>query len=115
MCGKQRYGGEDIANSLEEEYSGEDILPTEYGVSQNFPNPFNPTTKIEIHMAESGSARLNVYNLLGEKVLTILDQELASGKHEITIDGSGLASGMYIYKLDVDKNFSEVKKMNLIK
>jgi hypothetical protein len=90
-------------------------LPNEYGISQNYPNPFNPSTKVEVMMKESGSARLDVYNLLGEKVLAILDEDLSAGVHEVSIDGSQLASGIYIYKLDIENRFSQVKKMNLIK
>ncbi len=49
-------------------------LPSDYGISQNYPNPFNPSTKVEVRMKESGSARLDVYNLLGERVLAVLDE-----------------------------------------
>ncbi len=66
-------------------------------------------------MKESGSARLDVYNLLGERVLAVLDEDLSAGVHEVSIDGSKLASGIYIYKLDIENRFSQVKKMNLIK
>ncbi|MFZ1292295.1 MAG: discoidin domain-containing protein, partial [Melioribacteraceae bacterium] len=93
----------------------EETIPSEYGISQNYPNPFNPSTKVEIKMKEVGNARLDVYNILGEKVLAVLDQELSAGIHEISIDGAKLASGTYIYKLDIDNQFSQIKKMNLIK
>jgi Secretion system C-terminal sorting domain/F5/8 type C domain len=99
----------------DEEVVDEETIPSEYGISQNYPNPFNPTTKIQVRMKESGSARLNVYNILGERVLAVLDTELSAGVHEVSIDGSRLGSGVYIYKLDVDNNFSQIKKMNLIK
>ncbi len=99
----------------EEELAIENNLPNEFGMSQNYPNPFNPTTKIEVSMKESGSARLDVYNILGEKVLSVLDQELSAGIHQVNIDGSALASGIYIYKLDIENRFSQIKKMNLIK
>jgi hypothetical protein len=90
-------------------------LPTEFKLEQNYPNPFNPTTKVEVKMKESGSARLDIYNLLGEKVLAVVDSELSAGVHEINIDGSSLASGIYIYKFDIEGRFSQIKKMNLIK
>ncbi|MCB9211736.1 MAG: T9SS type A sorting domain-containing protein, partial [Ignavibacteriales bacterium] len=72
-------------------------------------------TKVEVKMKDNAVARLEVYNLIGEKVLAVLDEELSAGIHEINIDGSRLASGVYIYQLIVDNKFSQVKKMNLIK
>ncbi|MBK7980697.1 MAG: T9SS type A sorting domain-containing protein [Ignavibacteriae bacterium] len=66
-------------------------------------------------MKETGVVKLDVYNILGEKVLAVLDEELSGGIHEIDIDGSRLASGTYIYQLNIDGKFSQVKKMNLIK
>lgn len=98
-----------------EEVVDEETIPSEYGISQNYPNPFNPTTKIEVKMKENGSARLDVYNLIGERVLAVLDTELSAGVHEVNIDGSSLASGIYIYKLSIGNQFSQIKKMNLIK
>ena len=112
--------GEGSANSVEdeediEEVVDEEAIPSEYGMSQNYPNPFNPTTKIEVKMKENGSTRLDVYNLIGERVLAVLDTELSAGVHEVNIDGSSLASGIYIYKLSVGNQFTQIKKMNLIK
>jgi hypothetical protein len=66
-------------------------------------------------MKESGSARLEVYNILGEKVLSVLDEELSAGVHEVNIDASKLASGVYLYKLDVNNQFVQLNKMNLVK
>jgi hypothetical protein len=66
-------------------------------------------------MKESGSAVLNVFNLLGEKVESVLDEELSAGEHVVSIDGSRLASGMYIYQLIANNKFTQVKRMNLIK
>jgi len=109
--------GIESANSVEDEEELAEIesVPSEYGISQNYPNPFNPSTKVRVKMKENGSARLDVYNVLGERVLAVLDQDLSAGTHEIDIDGSRLASGMYIYQLVVDNSFSDVKRMNLIK
>ncbi|MBK8944286.1 MAG: T9SS type A sorting domain-containing protein [Ignavibacteriae bacterium] len=97
------------------EVGEEEVIPEEYGISQNYPNPFNLSTKVQVKMKETGNARLDVYNILGERVLSVLDAELSAGIHEINIDGSNLASGTYIYQLNIDGNFSQIKKMNLIK
>ena len=110
------YGNNSTTDVEEdEEFVEEETLPSEYGISQNYPNPFNPSTKVEVRMKESGSARMDVYNLLGERVLAVLDTELSAGVHEVNIDGSRLASGVYIYSLNIDNKFSQVKKMNLLK
>ncbi len=109
------YGVNSTSSVEDEEEVTEDTVPSEYGISQNYPNPFNPTTKIEVTMKEVGSARLDVYNILGEKVLAVLDEELSAGSHTINIDGTRLASGTYIYQLVVNNQFSQTKKMNLIK
>lgn len=106
----------DVDNDeIEEETVTEELIPEEYSISQNYPNPFNPTTTVEVRMKESGSARIDVYNVLGERVLSIFDGQLNAGVHQVNIDGSRLASGMYIYQLIVDNQFSDVKKMNLMK
>jgi hypothetical protein len=99
----------------EEVLAEEETIPSEFGISQNYPNPFNPTTNIKVMMKDNGSAVLNVFNLLGEKVQSVLDEELSAGEHVVSIDGSRLASGMYIYQLIVDNKFTQVKRMNLIK
>ncbi len=99
----------------EEEVLAEETIPSDYGISQNYPNPFNPSTNVKVMMKENGSAILNVYNLLGEKVQSVLDEELSAGEHVVSIDGSRLASGMYIYQLIVDNKFTQTKRMNLIK
>ncbi len=90
-------------------------VPNNFAVSQNYPNPFNPTTNVKVAMKEAGNASLVVYNLLGEKMLTVFDGQLDAGFHELNIDASNLVSGVYIYQFNVDNKFSEVKKMNLIK
>lgn len=98
----------------EEEVAGVEI-PNEYGISQNYPNPFNPTTKVEVRMKENGNARLDVYNILGEKVMSVVDDFLTAGVHTVDIDGSRLGSGVYVYQLVINNEFSQTKKMNLIK
>ncbi len=106
------------SNNTDDNYD-EDIqdynLPNNFGVSQNYPNPFNPTTNVKVAMKEAGNASLVVYNLLGEKMLTVFEGQLDAGFHELNIDASNLVSGVYIYQFNVDNKFSEVKKMNLIK
>jgi hypothetical protein len=88
--------------------------PTSFTLNQNYPNPFNPSTRINFFIEKSGLTTLSVYNVLGQKVATLLSGDLSSGKHTIDFDGSNLSSGIYFYKIE-SGNFSAVKKMMLLK
>lgn len=89
-------------------------IPTEYTLEQNYPNPFNPTTKITFSLPKEGMTSLNIYNLLGEKVASLVNEELKAGVHVYSFDASKLSSGVYFYKLDSDQ-ISLTKKMMLVK
>ncbi len=98
------------------------LIPNEFVLNQNYPNPFNPTTKIkfQIPTVETGHtpslrhATLKIYDILGRKITTIINKELAPGSYEVEFNGNGLASGIYIYTLQYG-SFSVSKKMQLIK
>jgi hypothetical protein len=89
-------------------------MPSEYSLSQNYPNPFNPTTTIAFNLAKSSHTTLTVYNLLGQKVATLLDKEMVSGAHQVTFEQKKLASGVYFYQLR-SGDFTKIKKMVLMK
>jgi len=91
----------------------ESILPTEYELSQNFPNPFNPTTSIEFYLPHQDNITLEVGNLLGETVRRLASGSQAPGKHIILFDASELSSGVYFYMLKTSKSIL-VKKMVLL-
>jgi len=74
-------------------------LPASYALSQNFPNPFNPTTSIRFDLPERAQTTLHVYDLLGRVVRTLVNTTLNPGSYQVTLDGEGLSSGMYIYRL----------------
>ena len=80
----------------------------------NYPNPFNPSTKIVFEVPQTSNVRLSVYNMLGEKVATLHEGIVPMGVYSTTFDAKGLTSGMYIYRLDAD-HFSLSKKMILMK
>ena len=83
-------------------------------LSQNYPNPFNPTTTISFNLVEKANVKLNVYNVLGQLISTLINSELSSGLHQVNFDANEMQSGTYFYKIETD-NFSEVKKMLLLK
>jgi len=89
-------------------------LEKSYQLFSNYPNPFNPTTKITYSIKEEGLVTLKVYDILGKEVATIVNENKPEGNYEAEFNASELPSGMYIYKIQ-SGNFSEVKKMLLLK
>lgn len=88
--------------------------PAAFGLEQNFPNPFNPSTAIRYHLPSASHVRLTVTDLLGREIASLVNGRQESGTHEIPFDGSNLTSGMYLYRLTAD-GVTEVKKMQMIK
>ena len=91
-----------------------EIVPNKFELSQNYPNPFNPGTTIRYSMPQQGNVTLKVYDVLGNKVATLVNETQSAGKYEVRFDASQLSSGIYFYQLKTD-NYYEIKKMTLIK
>lgn len=89
-------------------------IPNSFKLYQNYPNPFNPSTKIKFQLKDAGLAQLVIYDILGRKVETLVNEVLKQGTYELDFYGSNYASGVYYYKLK-SGFFSETKKMILIK
>lgn len=85
-----------------------------FELSQNYPNPFNPTTNIRFSVPKDGMVSLNVYNLLGQKVATLVSEQLTAGTYNTSFDASKLASGTYVYQIKAN-GFTATKKMMLMK
>ena len=96
--------------SVEDEFE----TPKRFYLAQNYPNPFNPTTTIRFRIEDFGFVSLRVYDLLGNELETLVNEEKPKGVYEITFDGSGLPSGTYFYQFKTD-NYIETKKMQLMK
>jgi hypothetical protein len=98
-----------------ETYRGKS-LPTEYALYDNYPNPFNPTTNIRYQLPADGKVKLTVYDILGNEVAILINNEQVKGKYEITFDANKyeLSSGIYFYKLNAGK-YTAIKKLVLIK
>ena len=90
------------------------VIPDKFELSQNYPNPFNPSTKISWQSPVGSWQTLKVYDMLGNEVATLVDEHREAGRYEVTFDGSNLASGMYLYRLQAG-SFIETRKMILIK
>jgi hypothetical protein len=89
-------------------------LPAEFALEQNFPNPFNPSTTIRYALPEAAQVRLEVYTLTGQRVAVLASGEQRAGWHTASFDGSALASGVYIYRLQAG-GFVQTRKLMLIK
>lgn len=98
--------------SVEDKQVG--TVPKEYSLEQNYPNPFNPSTKIEFAIPAQSEVSLKVYNVLGQEVATLVNESIKAGHHVVNFDASGLASGMYFYKV-VAGSFVSTRKMLLLK
>ncbi len=85
-----------------------------FNVSQNYPNPFNPNTNINFNLPYSGFVTLVVYDILGNEITTLINEELSAGNYTKNFDATNLSSGVYFYKLNAGK-FSETKKMMLVR
>jgi hypothetical protein len=118
------YGGnkfiyrlKQIDNDGKFEYSDEvevEIVPNEFALYQNYPNPFNPATNIQFSLPKATRINLSVYNLLGEKIATLLNEDKEAGFYNVQFDASSFSSGVYIYRLTTG-DFIKTMKMNFIK
>ena len=93
-------------------------LPKEFALHQNYPNPFNPTTRIKYDLPKESKVILKVYNLLGQEVITLLDEIQDAGFKSIEWNASDFPSGVYIYRLSAEaegKSFMDVKKVVLLR
>jgi len=99
-----------------EKYSS---IPRNFSLMQNYPNPFNPSTVIRYSIPQSGMVKLTVYNLLGQRIATLVNKIEEEGSYEINFNASGLSSGIYLYMFEAfnvsGSKFTQVKKMMLLK
>ncbi len=88
--------------------------PEEFALLNNYPNPFNPSTHIKFHIAQSGPVKLKVYNVLGKEIRMLVNEEKSPGDYEVNFDGSNLSSGIYLYVLEAGGSTIS-RKMVLLK
>jgi hypothetical protein len=112
------YKMKDLITALE----NNNEIVYDFRLSQNFPNPFNPTTQIEFHLMKTSHVSLIVYDMLGNKIKTLIEGKEEAGRHTLTFDASKLSSGVYFYSIAAEvaesnsgKVFHDSKKMLLVK
>lgn len=111
--------GQDIPTASKSTSIDLDAIPDTYALHQNFPNPFNPTTSIRFDLKDEGTVNISVYNLLGQRVKTLVNTDLTAGYHEVIWNGTNeqgapVGAGVYIYSLS-SEYFNQTRKMILLK
>jgi hypothetical protein len=89
-------------------------LPAEFTLNQNYPNPFNPTTVISYELPEAADVRLQVFDMAGRQVATLVSGQVGAGRHTVNFDASSLSSGVYMYRLQTQSGVF-TRKLTLIK
>ena len=102
--------GSSVTGDIEEV----ETIPTEFALYQNYPNPFNPSTLIKYEVPENSFVSIRVYDLLGEELATLVNEEKSAGSYDVNFDAGQLSSGFYIYTIKAG-NFTSTKKMMLMK
>lgn len=101
---------QDVLTAVE----GEEELPLQYKLEQNYPNPFNPSTLIKFAVPERSKVLIKIYNITGEEIETLVNEEKDRGWYEIKFNKAGLSSGIYIYRMQAG-SYVSTKKMMLVK
>ena len=104
-----KYTGDHITDVKDDKQN----IPDNYILSQNYPNPFNPTTVISFQIPQQGFVTLKIFDVLGNEVATLVNEEKSAGSYVVDFSATGLASGVYIYRMKVN-DFIESKKMVLL-
>ena len=92
-----------------------DAISQRFALNQNYPNPFNPKTVISYQLPEAREVELSIYNILGQKVITLVSEKQAVGSYRIEWDATDFTSGVYLYRLETDKGIIQIKKLILLK
>jgi hypothetical protein len=108
------YYSVNLVNGRGTSTEGGDDLPREFSLEQNYPNPFNPATTLSFALPQASHVTLAVYNLLGQRVATLVDGARPAGRYTVRFDASHLSSGAYIYRLDA-QGTTLTRQMMLIK
>ena len=106
--------GQPSKRTAEEEETKEQTEQFEYSLSDNYPNPFNPSTQINYSIKTAGTVTLKVYDILGNEVAMLVNERKEPGNYSVSFNASNLPSGVYVYKM-ISENFINTKKLLLLK
>ena len=106
------YNGEfDFSQTIEAQV----VKPSDFILYQNFPNPFNPTTKITFEIPYPSDVRIILYDITGQEIKTITNQKYDAGFHSVILNADDLSSGVYLYRMTTQSGYTTVKKLTIIK
>jgi predicted GH43/DUF377 family glycosyl hydrolase len=108
-----KHGGNPVVTDIGDAISAE--LPEDILLFQNYPNPFNPVTMIDYQLPMTSDVELSIYNILGQKVASLVNERQQAGQHQVEWDARGFASGVYYYKLSTSNGFVKTKKCILFR
>ena len=94
--------------------SEEELVPLKFELLQNYPNPFNPTTNIKYSIAKPTKVQIDVFNVLGQRVAMLVNENKNPGQYTIVFDASDLATGFYVYRMQTNE-YNSIKKMLIVK
>jgi len=113
--GAYEFQGEpDVSVSIDGNGDHDELLPKRISLSQNYPNPFNPSTNIQFELPQTSQVVLEVYDMVGRRVATLVNEQVTTGSHTVTFDAGSLASGVYTYRL-VAGGTTFTRQLTLIK
>jgi len=92
-----------------------DHIPKTFSLKQNYPNPFNPATNIEYQISKTSQVDLSIYNILGQKVATLVNKGQPAGKYNVEWDATNVASGIYLYRIETSTDFVQIRKLVVLK
>ncbi|HEX05574.1 MAG TPA: T9SS type A sorting domain-containing protein, partial [Bacteroidetes bacterium] len=90
-------------------------LPTEFGLGEAYPNPFNPSTSIKLFLPVAAEVTVQVFNVMGQEVKTLVNGQLEAGSHTLTVEAEGLSSGIYFVRATSAGKLNEMRKITLIR
>lgn len=114
------YGGitdslYDFVTNIDQKPKVGSSIASNFELFQNYPNPFNPVTSIEYQLPQISQVDLSIFNILGQKVATLVSEKQLAGSYKVEWDAGGFASGIYFYRLETDKGFVQSRKLILLK
>ncbi len=92
-----------------------EAIPSEYALSEAYPNPFNPATQLNVTLPQAAELTVQVYNLAGQRLATLAHGQMAAGEHSLTFDGANLSSGLYFVHANVPGQLNQIRKVTLLK
>ena len=91
-----------------------EAIPSQIELEQNYPNPFNPSTKISYSLSDPAQTKITIHDLVGKEISVLVDKFMTAGNHQVTFNATGLASGIYVYRMTTDEH-TITKKMLVLK